>query len=102
MSKIKSIELEFSGHPITDEELSVNLENCLRYSDQELLNNIARTVVQSHFPQISNNPRSGKALPLWMFPSVCQRLIASLTAEFKTFMDNWLGILRQWIDVRRH
>ena len=102
MSQIKAIELEVAGHPITDEELAVHLENCLRHSDQELLSHIARTVVQSHFPQISNEPRPGKTLALRMYLPVCQRLTTSLAAEFKTLMDNWLGVVRQWIDMRRN
>ncbi|MDI2146173.1 hypothetical protein KBJ94_29430 [Pseudomonas sp. ITA] len=102
MSEIKAIELEFAGQPITDEELAVQLENCLRSGDSELLNHIARSVVQSHFPQISSDLCQGKRLTLLTFSQVWQRLSVPLTADFKNRMDSYLGALRQWRQAKRH
>ncbi len=37
---------------ITEKELAMQLEACLRRSDPQLMSRVARSIVQSHFPEI--------------------------------------------------
>lgn len=102
MSQINAEASEFSGRPITDAELAVQLESCLQHRDPVLLSQIARSVVESHFPQISSEPQQKKRRSLLTFLQVWQRFGAPLSAEFKIRLDNCLGLLRQRRHARRH
>ncbi|WP_155736141.1 hypothetical protein [Pseudomonas chlororaphis] len=102
MSQTKVVEVEVAGRLISDEELAVHLEYCLQRHDPELLNNIARSVVLSRFPQIASEPAQEKNPSLLTHLQVWQRLVSSLAADFKNRGDNCMDALRQWRHARRH
>ncbi|TMU69922.1 hypothetical protein FGA82_29070 [Pseudomonas fluorescens] len=102
MSPINTIEQEFVGQPITDEELAVQLDNCLQHRDPELLSQIARSVVHSHFPQITHEPPQEKSLFRVPISLAWQRGVTSLSADIRMRLDSCLDLLRQRRDARRH
>jgi hypothetical protein len=100
MSQIKTVEHVFADRTITDEELAEQLKSCLQHRDPILLSQIADSVVQSRFPQISSEPPQEERLSLLAFFPAWQRLGATLSVDVKTRLDSCLGLLRQ--RVRRH
>jgi len=102
MNSTHTIEQEFAGRPLTDEELAVQLDNCLQHRDPELLSQIARSVVQSHFPHLSHEPPQEKSLFRMPISLAWQRVATSLSGDIRMRLDSCLDLLRQRKDARRH